>query len=163
MSPEAAIQTVLDDETLYRSVPIGQNLYRTDPDGRWRLSSQAFNDRTREPSVDRATLCGDDPTRSQFRSTDGVVKVYAKEVRSISGISGSGGGAARRTVTYDIDVVPAPLAENPAHAVIKPSPAYKSGSVFKRVLEALAGHATKHGWVIPPGNTSFVPGEERIS
>lgn len=163
MSLDAAIQTVLDDETLYRSVPIGHNLYRTDPDGRWRLSSQAFNDRTKEPSVDRAALCDNDPTRSQFRSTDGVVKVYAKEVRSISGISGSGGETAGHTVIYDIDVVPVPLPENPAHAVIKPSPAYKSGSVFKRVLEALAGHATRHGWVIPPGDTSFEPSEERIS
>jgi hypothetical protein len=61
---EGASDHVYDDETLYRSVV--PSLWKQKSDGEFYLSSQAFADRNRRPSVDRARLCGHDPSYTQL-------------------------------------------------------------------------------------------------
>ncbi len=48
---------VTDDETLYRAVRNDPRFFAVDVDGRPRISSMAFNDPTRRPSVDHAAFC----------------------------------------------------------------------------------------------------------
>jgi hypothetical protein len=145
-----------DDETLFRCVFFGKKHYRIEPNGVLRISSQAFADRNREPSVDRALLCSNDPTWTQKSSggneNDGVVSLVADEVREIPVSSANPDAASGepKAVEYNIDVVPAPLQGNHAHAVVRPTPTYRTKSVFRRVCEKLAYLASQRGWVLPP-------------
>lgn len=102
---------VLDDEVLYRRVPDREGNYERDK-GSYILLPAAFLDRAKQPSVDRAKLRDNDPTKCILEPTDFVVSLVAIEVRRIDDLS--------RTV----DVVPDPikddpqLPDNPAHALI---------------------------------------------
>jgi len=60
---------VADTETLYRAVRNDPRFIAIDSDGNARISSMAFNDPSRRPSVDRAALCpgGPQETRDRFR------------------------------------------------------------------------------------------------
>lgn len=53
MPDEEASRSVDDSELLYRSVRLREENFLIEPDGTLRLSSQAFTDRSREPSVFR--------------------------------------------------------------------------------------------------------------
>ena len=77
---------VNDNETLYRRVPYGRNLYVVQPDSSIRFSSQAFSDPRYRPSVDRAELCHHNPTHTQLKPSDGVISLVTHNVRSIEGI-----------------------------------------------------------------------------
>jgi hypothetical protein len=68
---------VTDDEIIYRCVFYDRGLYRI-VDQRLQLSSQAFADRNQMPSVDRATLRGNDPTQTQKNPEDGVVSLLTQ-------------------------------------------------------------------------------------
>lgn len=144
---------VTDDEFLYRCVFYGGG-YQID--GKIaRVSSQAFTDRNQCPSVDRAKLCGCDPTWTQKDVKNGVVSLIAIDVRMIDTVvQRSDKGEIIRT--YKIDVCPAPivdkpnLPDNPAHAEIRPTPEYQSKSVFKKLLERLAFLANQREWEILP-------------
>ncbi len=124
-----------DDETLYRSVV--PNLWKQKDEGEFYLSSQAFADRNRRPSVDRAKLCGHDPSYAQFRPSDYVCSLVAEGVRAIDTV-----------VKYDkkgipqachnIDVEPVPLPDDAAHAEIYAVPEISGGRLFERLLERLA-------------------------
>jgi hypothetical protein len=107
-----------DDETLYRRV----SCHVRKKDGS--VSSAAFGgDNDLIPSVDRASLCDNDPARvltplrPQARC---VVSLVAREVRAIS------------TAKRSIDVVPDPIKDdpvwpdNPAHALITSDPPHTS-------------------------------------
>lgn len=154
MTVEAApADRVGDAEVLYRRVPTGQNYYRL-VGGVLRVSSQAFADRHRAPSVDRAVLCGHDPHWAQESADDGVVSVVASDVRAIDLPQRDLKGNVE--FRYGIDVHPDPIAAsaerraNPAHAEIRPSPEYRTDSVFKRLLEALARLAGDRPWDVRP-------------
>jgi hypothetical protein len=145
---------VKDEETLFRCVFFGRAYYTVCPEGVLRLSSQAFADRNREPSVDRAGLCDHNPSWTQKDEKNGVAKLLTLEVRQIP-VSGQNpsplhGGATQ--IQYHIDVVPDPLQDNIAHAVVRAIPPYQTKSVFRRVCERLVLIASRHGWVIPPAD-----------
>ena len=50
---------------------------------------------------------------------------------------------------YKFDVVPVPLADNPAHAEVHASPMYRSKGRFRKLLEQLAWLAE---WEITPAD-----------
>lgn len=132
---EGASDHVHDDETLYRSVV--PSLWKQKSDGEFYLSSQAFADRNRRPSVDRARLCGHDPSYSQFRPSDYVCSLLAEDVRAISTVIRHDRKGVPQ-VRHNIDVEPVPLSDNAAHAEIFTVPEISGGRLFERLLEKLA-------------------------
>lgn len=113
--------------------------------GALRATSEAFCDRNRQVSVDRAILVGSDPTRSRKRSTDAIAQLLTAEVRS-SEVRHSGEGDTVRR--YLVDVVAAPCADNPAHALITTDPAIASDKHFRRLRERLS---RIHKLILLPG------------
>src|SRR5437660_8074354 len=95
---------VANDELLYRSVT--RDVGFRDENGKRRPGSQAFADRQRKPSVDRAKRCNNDPTRTQMSPTDSVVSIFAYEVRGITNIVGRDEHG--QEYPYAIDVIPDP-------------------------------------------------------
>ena len=83
-------QSVADDEVLYRAIRSDANLLTYDDNGNLRISSNAFNDALRRPSVDRACLCTDGPTECQMRFApgSGVLSLLTADVREISATHG---------------------------------------------------------------------------
>ena len=71
---------VTDNELLYRRAR--REEYRRQPDGTPLVLSVAFADRRYRPSVNRALLCGHDPTTLVVAVTDGVVGIRTAEVRA---------------------------------------------------------------------------------
>ncbi len=132
---EGASDHVHDDETLYRSVV--PSLWKQKSDGEFYLSSQAFADRNRRPSVDRARLCGHDPSYSQFRPSDYVCSLLAEDVRAISTVIRHDRKGVPQ-VRHNIDVEPVPLSDNAADAEIFTVPEISGGRLFERLLEKLA-------------------------
>lgn len=129
---------VLDTEVLYRAVRNDSRFIAFDSDGRPRISSMAFNDPGRRPSVDRAALCSGGPaeTRHRFASGSGVLSLLTQEVRSLTATYGGTGAV------YGVDVEPAPLEENLSHAEIFGRPPFDTDKVFERIKQALARIAT---------------------
>ena len=137
-----------DDEWLYRRVP--------SKNGMVEVSASSFNDRFRKPSVDRAKL-RDNPQRTQLNPTDGIVKLLTLDVRAIeirtTEIKNPGALA-----SYDVDVAARPVyannakgePENLSHAQIETNPEFENDSRFKKLKEALAILASKHGWIVRP-------------
>jgi hypothetical protein len=124
---------VEDDEVLFRSV---LEEYFTNG----KLSSQAFTDRDRECSVDRAKLNGNNPKRTQLKPTDFVFSIITGEVRSIELKSRPPNAL---EIIHTVQVLPKPLEAtdvyeaNEAHAVIKATPEVGS-KAERRLREALA-------------------------
>lgn len=125
---------ILDTETLYRAVRNDSRFLTADAAGRPRISSMAFNDAGRRPSVDRAVLCpgGLEETRYRFSTGSGVLALMAGEVRTLTTTHGGTGAL------YGVDVEPVPLLENPAHAEIFGRPPFDNDKVFERIKQALA-------------------------
>jgi len=145
---------VADDEVLYRRVPNTTSHFAY-PEGRLHISSSAFNDPARKPSVDRARLRGNKPNLTKVRPTDGVVSLIARDVRAIANVVQQDQlGEVRQR--HSVDVAPAPLEPcgqapgNPAHALIVTDPALASNSAFDRLKESLARLATDRGWLVEP-------------
>ncbi len=132
---EGASDHVHNEETLYRSIV--PNLWKQKSDGEFYLSSQAFADRNRRPSVDRARLCGHDPSYTQFRPSDYVRGLLAEDVRAISTVIRHDRKGVPQ-VRHNIDVEPVPLSDNAAHAEIFAVPEISGGRLFERLLEKLA-------------------------
>ena len=129
---------VTNEETLYRAVRNDPRFFAVDADGTPRISSMAFNDTGRRPSVDRAALCpgGVEETRARFSPGSGVLSLVAGEVRSLSATHGGTGAI------YGVDVEPVPLPGNPAHAEIFGHPPFDTDKVFERIKQALTRIAT---------------------
>lgn len=143
-----------DDEWLYRAVRVGAHEYAHTPEG-LRVSSAAFRDSGRRPSVDRDSL-RDQPIDVRFDITDGVVKVLTRDVRAIGFIRVDPNDRSSDT-TYTVDAIHRPLStaigdarDNDAHCQIESTPHFVVDGHFKRLREALAYLATQTGWVIPP-------------
>ena len=142
---------IQDEDKLYRRVPADRNLYHYE-NGKVFFHSPAFGDRSKEPSLDRAKLRNNDPSLSRQKNSDGIVSVIAKEVRSEPVTVVHGG---KEQTIYNIHVIADPIHEplaerNLAHAVIVPSPEYKSNKAFEKVLLRLSILASSAGWTLPP-------------
>ena len=135
LTPDSPVR---DAETLYRAIRNDPRILALDAEGRPRISSMAFNDPARRPSVDRAALCpgGPEETRTRFSPGSGVLALLAREVRTLTATHGGTG------VTYGVDVEPVPLPENPTHAEIFGRPPFDTDKVFDRIKQALARLAT---------------------
>ncbi len=124
---------VEDEEILYRSVRLADGGYKLE-NGVYQISSSAFNDRNMQPSVDRAQLKNNNPEQSRKSKTDCVVSLKTLEIRNET--------IERNEINYILDVKPDPTDENPAHAIVVPSPEYKNEKAFRKVKERLARIAT---------------------
>lgn len=126
--------SVVDNEVLYRALAPDPRMLAVDAEGNQRISSSAFNDVGRRPSVDRARLCpgGPEESRTRFRAGSGILSLEASDVRGITAVHGGTGQV------YGVDVEPVPLAENPAHAEIFGRPPFDTDKVFDRIKQALA-------------------------
>jgi hypothetical protein len=143
-----------NDEKLYRRVRDHSGNYKKLEDGRYRVSSAAFGDRGRKPSVDRAILHNNDPKKTQRESTDFVTRVMCHEVRGILDVRHTING---REQQYAIDAKPDPIRNDPnepnnlAHSLIIAAPEIPANptTVFKKLTIALARIANSH-WEIGP-------------
>lgn len=145
---------VQDDEELYRSVrgKLEDKEYSIRK-GELIIEPAAFQDRYKQPSVDRAKLIDYNPALSQKSKTDGIVSIRAGEVRAIGSVKTRIGNG--DVDDHAVDVVPDPTRENPAHAKIIVRPEFwgsnsKQKNAFKLLRIALAKLATKNGWIIEP-------------
>ena len=145
---------VRDNEVLYRSVreQYGEE-YSYDDKGTLKISSEAFRDRDRKPSVDRAELRGFNPSLSKLSDTDGVVSLMVVDVRAIGTVKTKAQDA--NAVVHAVDVIYDPTPENPAHSKIVVRPDFfgsknKQRNVFKLLQLALAELAEKSGWTVEP-------------
>lgn len=143
---------VADDEFLYRCIfyktSDGTKTYKVE-DNKVYVSISAFRDASLAPSVDRAILCEYNPTHTQKNLEDGVVSLICQDVRLIDAVVQKD-SKGKEEFTYKIDVLPRPLPNNDAHAQIEPTPAYRSKSVFRKLLERLAFLANQREWEILP-------------
>lgn len=138
LRPTTEQDLVADDETLYRAVRNDSRCFPVDEAGRMRISSTAFNDRLRRPSVDRACLCinGPEDTRMRFESESAVLSLEVGDVRGLTATHGAAG------TVYGVDVEPVPVEQNPAHAEIYGRPPFDMDRVFERIKQALARIST---------------------
>lgn len=149
------ITHVEDDEILYRCIffkDFSSNI-KLDSTGRTIISGQAFSDRKKEPSVDRASL-RDSPFDTQVESMDAVVELLCSEVREIDTVvkRDKKGNLIQK---YKIDVLHRPINGNFSHAQIEPSPEYgEKGNTFKKLKIKLGLLATErlnqYGWAVAP-------------
>lgn len=144
---------VRDDEILYRSVRGKYGEEYSYDNGKLEISSEAFRDRERKPSVDRAELKEFNPSLSKRNDTDGIVSLIAGDVRAIGTVKTKIQNA--DAVVHAVDVIYDPTPENPAHSKIVVSPEFfgsnnKQRNVFKLLQLALAELAEKSGWTVKP-------------
>lgn len=144
---------VRDDEVLYRSVRGKYGEEYSYDNGKLEISSEAFRDRERKPSVDRAELKGYNPSLTKRSDTDGIVSLITADVRSIGTVKTKIQNA--DAIFHAVDVIYDPTPENPAHSKIVVSPEFfgsnnKQGNVFKLLQLALAELAERNGWTLEP-------------
>ena len=146
---------VQDDEELYRNVRGGPESieYSHDDAGMLIIQPEAFRDRCKKPSVDRAKLVGYNPSAVLLNPTNGIVSLMAGDVRAITEAVTT---TEDETVAHAVDVVYVPTPERRAHAQITVDPEFfgsrsKRGKVFKFLQKALARLATKSEWTLEPG------------
>ncbi len=145
---------VRDNEVLYRSVrgKYGEE-YSYDNIEKLKISSEAFRDRERKPSVDRAELKEFNPALSKRNDTDGIVSLITADVRSIGTVKTKIQDT--DAVVHAVDVIYDPTPENPAHSKIVVNPEFfgsknKQRNIFKLLQLALAELAEKNGWTLEP-------------
>lgn len=145
---------IQDDEVLYRSVrgKYGEE-YSYDNIGKLKISSEAFRDRERKPSVDRAELKESNPSLSKRNDTDGIISLITADVRAIGTVKTKIQNT--DTTVHAVDVIYDPIPENPAHSQIVVNPEFfgsknKQRNVFKLLQLALAELAEKNGWTLEP-------------
>lgn len=145
---------VRNEEELYRSVRGKlEEEYSYGPKGNLQISSEAFRDRDRKPSVDRAELREFNPVLSKLSDTDGVVSLITADIRAIGTVKTKIQNT--DTTVHAVDVIHDPTPENPAHSKIVVNPEFfgsksKQRNVFKLLQLALAELAEKNGWTLEP-------------
>lgn len=139
------------DELLYRCI---RAKHIVPIEGGFACSESAFMDPNKEPSVDRASLCNDDPTHTRREPSDAVASLITHEVRDIKTVVKRTGSTGQTIAfTYKIDVKPDPikddpiLPDNPAHAKIYEDQEL-TNNPFRRLREELAELAII---ILPPG------------
>lgn len=148
-------ETISNGEQLYRSVrgELSENEYTYHPRGRLKFRSNAFRDRKKKPSVDRAYLLEFNPALSKLDVSDGIVTLLTGDVRAISDVTTRIDGT---SVEHKVDVEYAPLEENSPHSQIVVHPEYlgsktQQENAFYMLRVALARLATINGWTLKPG------------
>jgi hypothetical protein len=138
MGETEPVDVVANEEILYRSVPEGRNWVKL-IGGECKPSAQAFNDKDRQPSVDRAKLLAHDPVRAKMQSSDGILQLKAGDVREEKIVkTEKQSGQPEVKVTLSVDIVPDPTKERPAHALVKFHPLPGGTSNFEKLKERLA-------------------------
>ncbi|SRR6266581_710574 len=143
-----------DDEEVYRRVPpsiaAGQMCYEVEQ-GRVVFKTAAFNDRSKCPSVDRATLRLFNAHRTRQREEDGIVALTADAIRRLGPIALN--RSKKPVPVCAVDVSPDPIFfTNFAHAIIIARPAI-TGSAFNRLKDGLVRLANESGWRVEPRTT----------
>jgi hypothetical protein len=154
------VDYVSDEEKLYRSVRGAlreEEYYYDEHDSSLIITQNAFRDRDKEPSVDRAKLKNFDPLQSKISESDGIVTLVTGDVRGIGDVVTNTEGGAK--VEHAIDVKPDRKDDNEAHALIVVSPEFfgsktKQKNVFKLLRISLARLATENGWTVQPSTPS---------
>lgn len=141
ITPETPIE---DLEIVYRRVRPQSKHWKQLPDGTLAISPQAFYDRVKEPSVDRALLRS--AADSREGAGNGLLRLKVGDVRAIASHHPSQGE--KGSVAYAADVIPKPEATNLAHCVIAFDPGPKNRALEK-LQEALALLAS---WELKPGS-----------
>lgn len=142
---------VADDEELYRRVRekvAGQTCYRAEG-GKVVFFQSAFNDVSKQPSVDRAILKESDPHRSRLTLEDGIIVLQANAIRRLGPILQLD-SRGRRIHEYAVDVLPDPKFGNCAHALVVTRPPISGTGAFKRLKDGLVRLANEAGWRIEP-------------
>lgn len=134
-----------DDELLYRRVLPEHVDWKSHPP---QPKSEAFSDRDFRISVDRAPLCGYDPTHTQDGQENSVCCLLSLDVRQIDEVY-RGDGAGGRSVEYNIDIEAVPLSDNNAHAEIFGLPHISNDKVFRRLRHALVRRISWEGGIDP--------------
>jgi|SRR5579883_1192476 len=145
-------EKIQDEELLYRRISAGRGLYAFGEEGTIEISSAAFSDREFRISMDRAKLCGNDPGYTLRGEKGGVVGLFVGEIRNIEGLARND-QKGRAIQQFSIDVKPAPLENNPAHAEIYallPFTHADRKAAFRRLCQRLAYLAEARGWEIVP-------------
>jgi len=148
---------VSDEEELYRNVRgnLEYEEYFYDPTtGRLTFLPKAFQDREKEPSIDRAKSRNFDPEQSRISEENGIVTLITREVRQIGNVVTNDNEG---RVNHAVDVSADPTPENQAHARIVVAPEFfgsesKKQKAFRLLRIALARLATRSGWTLEPRN-----------
>jgi len=137
-------ETPIDDaELVYRRVRPQSKHWKELPDGTLAISPQAFYDRAKEPSVDRALMRTAIDAREGH--ANGLLRLKVGDVRGIASHHPDQGQ--KGSVVYAADVIPRPEDANPAHCVVAFNPGPKNRALEK-LQEALALLAS---WELKPG------------
>ena len=133
-----------DEEVLYRSIRSEQDEGECIlQDGKYEVTSQAFTDRSRCPSVYRHCYCEDPPHSNPPRlgETQGVISFTAFAVRRLS-VSHAGQG-------FIVDVIAEPNSHI-AHAIITTEPPLteRQKDAFRKLRHALQN--LNYEWAIQP-------------
>ncbi len=146
---------VSDEEELYRNVRgnLEYEEYSHDSTGRLTFLPKAFQDKEKEPSVDRAKLRNFDPEQSRMSEENGIVTLITEEVRQIGDVKTNNDRG--KPVKHVVDISPDPIRGNKAHALIVVDPDFfgtesKKNKAFKLLRKALARLATQRGWTLEP-------------
>jgi hypothetical protein len=138
-----------NDEILYRRIPACRNDYTIKNDESIEISRFAFLDREMKISVDRAKLCNNNPRYTLGNEVGVVVSLVAGQVRNIEDVTRND-SKGRVTKRFKIDIEPAPLPSNPAHAQIFSVPEFVKAdnkTAFRQLTRLLASLAEKGQWV----------------
>jgi len=150
LSVQTPVTLVQNTEELIRRVSADS----TRGDGK--LTSTAFNDPNRQPSVDRRSLRAS-LDECKVKSTDGLVRLVADEIRKLQIAQIDAATREPAGTNYQIDVMHRPIdlgndrgePPNPAHSQIEATPALNR-SRFDKLKELLARLAEKNGWLVQP-------------
>jgi len=144
---------VSDEEELYRSVrnKVDEEFYYNE-DKQLIITRDAFKDRAKQPSVDRAKLKDFAPSNSKLSISDGIITLITKEVRSIGDVFTKEENT--DNIQHSVDVIYSPN-DNIAHSHVTVQPSYygndkKQKRAFKLLRISLARLATQKGWTLEP-------------
>lgn len=139
-------EPVDDDEILYRLV---QPKYVEPDNGGWEIKSEAFKDRERRISVDRALFSGDPANTQVDKESDYICRLTAGDVRNLTVTLDAPNGTVLER--YGVCVDPAPLPGNDAHAEIYVERNPTSKAPFRKLKYKLAELAEfEEGFGPPP-------------
>src|SRR5262245_14889036 len=96
-----------DAELLYHRAADGH--FWRDESGGLHCSDTAFQDKEKQPSVDRASLQNSEPARSRNASSDAIFALSTGRVRDIEVAQNDDRG--RLQFMYEVDVLADPIAE----------------------------------------------------
>jgi hypothetical protein len=150
------------DESVYRRIPDDRNWVNPQPGGTFKISGQAFWERSQRISVDRVLLCPNGPWHllESYPGPAGVVSITVEEIHTIDDLTHKD-KVSSLIQTFEVDVEAAPIIndpdipDNPAHAEICTKPKCPK-RVFEVFIERLALLANNK-WVIEPPSIRNIP------